>query len=808
MTPFLKIFARIAGIIIGLCILTWCGIMLFVHYNKQTFVDIITKQVNEQISGTVTMGGIDITIFKGFPDVSFDLKKLVIRDSLWQYHHKDLLNVEHTYASISLRSVLKKDAYINKLTLEDGNILIYTDSNNISNTNIFRKKEKQQDKEKDSNNPLNNIAIKNVTLSIQNIPKNKDFVLDFKQCDVKVTHTDSGWTANVQTKTHLKSFAFNITKGSYMKDMTLVAALELYFIEERKELVFPLQTLQLDGEPYKLGGTFYFADTPYWFNLDIAGVNLSYNKAIKILTPPIQEKLKMARTDKVDTVNVKVIGKMQYLDTPYVKVNFLVKNKDIVTSQGTLKNCSAKGYFLDEVVEGKGHGDPNSMIYINEITGNYFGITIKAVDASIMNLKNPLLKAKVTSDFALADLNNIIGVNTFRFNKGNASIRLDCKMGLNTNSNITPSINGKVHFDNAAFSYTPRALNFTNASGDVVFRETDVNIDNLKVKSGPNKIELNGYIKNLASLYYTAPEKVVIDCRIKSTRIDLNEYITFLDQRNKTPAQKSANNTPAQIKRFATQLDEIMESSIAKVNLNVNEVIFKKFKADDIRADITLTRSDIQLDHVHVNHAGGTLLLKGSVSPNQQSNRFKLNADLKDVNVKKLFYSFGNFGQKAILDENIEGKISAQIDASGGITYTGDIVPNSLDGKVKFQLREGRLIDFEPLGTIAKLIFFNRDLTNIQIEPLESTLDIKNSNIIINPMLVQTSVINVFTEGVYGIPTGTDILIQVPLRNPKKDMNKNNEKMTEKDLKKGIVINLRATDDNTGKVKIKLGKKR
>jgi hypothetical protein len=71
---------------------------------------------------------------------------------------------------------------------------------------------------------------------------------------------------------------------------------------------------------------------------------------------------------------------------------------------------------------------------------------------------------------------------------------------------------------------------------------------------------------------------------------------------------------------------------------------------------------------------------------------------------------------------------------------------------------------------------------------------------------VKTSAFNIFTEGVYGIPTGTNILVQVPLRNPKKDLNKNNREMAETDLKKGIVINLHATDNNTGKVKIKLGK--
>ena len=176
--------------------------------------------------------------------------------------------------------------------------------------------------------------------------------------------------------------------------------------------------------------------------------------------------------------------------------------------------------------------------------------------------------------------------------------------------------------------------------------------------------------------------------------------------------------------------------------------------------------------------------------------------------MKKLFYSFNNFGQTAIQDENIEGSVSAKINAGGGIQYSGDIVPRSLNGKIEFTLNNGRLIDFEPFGAIAKLIFFNRDLSDIKIEPLQGTFDVDRGKITIKPMLIQTSVINVFTEGVYGIPTGTDILIQIPLRNPKKDLTKENEKMVEKDLKKGMVINLRATDDNTGNVKIKLGKKK
>lgn len=808
MARYLKISAKIFIAILLLCILLWAGLMLFVHYNKKTFANIITKQINESISGTVTIGAIDLTFFKNFPDVSFELKNVVVKDSLWQYHQKDLLNVKRAYVSISLQSVLKKDAFIKKLTVEDGNLYLYTDENNLTNTNVFRKKEAA--KQTDNSNPLNNVEINNVVVTIKNIPKNKDFLLNVKECDIFVTHTDSGWVARVATNTMLNSFAFNITKGSFLKGMNLETTLMLYFNESKQELSFPSQTLKLDGESYKLGGTFYFADSPARFNLDVTGTNVSYNKAIDILTPVIRKKLSVVQVDVVDAVSVKIIGKMQYLDTPYIKASFEVKNKDLNIPQGTITNCSFKGFFLDEVIEGHGHGDANSMVAIEKLTGNYYGIDFKAENASITNLKNPLLKVLITSNFTLPKLNNIIGENTFRFNKGNAAVKLDCQLGLSSEYKIPPSINGSIHFDKTGFSYIPRGLNFTNASGDVVFKNADVHINNLQLQSEKNKIALNADIKNLLNLYYTAPERVVIDCRINSNKIDLNEYISFLGQREKTAVEKavSKNNTPEQLRQFATQFDAIMENSVAKLSLNINEVVFKKFSATAIRAGVTLTRTDILLHDVHVNHAGGTLLLAAAIKPHKQSNTFTVDATLNKVNVKKLFYAFGNFGQTAILDSNIEGKVSAKITAAGGIQYTGDLVPRSLKGKVDFTLEEGRLIDFEPLGTIGKIIFFNRDLSDIKIETLSNTFDIDAGKITINPMLVQTSVINVFTEGVYGIPTGTDILIQVPLRNPRKDLNDKNKTMTEKDLKKGVVINLRATDENTGKVKIKLGKKK
>lgn len=810
MKQVFKISGKVILILIGICLVLWSGILLFVHYNKKTFANIITRQMNDNISGKVSIGSIDLTFFKGFPDVSFELKDLSLRDSLYHMHKKEILNVKRAYATISLSSVFKgEDAYVDKLTLEDGNVHLYTGPDGISNTRIFRKKDKKKKEKKDNSNPLANVEINNVLLTIRNHVKKKDFIFDIRTCHIRVLPTDSGWNATLETETLVKHFMFNTDKGSFIENTNLVTTLQLYFSELSNNLNIPPQTLLLNDAPYQFGGTFTFADTPYRFNLDIKGVEVEYKRALATLTPAIQEKFKDIYVDKVDTVGVKIIGKMRYLDTPYVKASFEVKNRDVTIPAGVLSKSTFKGFFMNEYIEGKGHGNPNSMVYVDKLTANYYGIDIMAKEVTVYDMLDPVLKAQIISDFELKKLNDLIGVNTFRFTKGTAGVNLSIVAGLKSNYIKPPAINGYVRFDKAGFTYAPRNLAFSGVSGMIGFNGADVNIKNVALQSGKNSIALNGNVNNLLNLYYSAPDKVVIAANIRSNKINLDDYVSLIGERTKTAKTAQAPaNTSAKLRRFAKQLDALMENSVAKINLNVNEVNYKKFTAEDIKAGLTITQSDIHLHDVRLKHADGIMTLDADVKPNNKVNKVTLKAGLEQVNVHKLFTAFDNFGQTALLDKNVQGKVSAHINVTGGIQYSGAMVPKSLNGKVDFTLDDGRLVDFEPLGTIAKIIFFNRDLSDIKIEKLTNTFDINNGNIRINPMLIQTSVINIFAEGVYGIPTGTDILIQVPLRNPKKDLNKNNEDMTEQDLKKGMVINLRATDENTGKVKIKLGKKK
>jgi hypothetical protein len=134
------------------------------------------------------------------------------------------------------------------------------------------------------------------------------------------------------------------------------------------------------------------------------------------------------------------------------------------------------------------------------------------------------------------------------------------------------------------------------------------------------------------------------------------------------------------------------------------------------------------------------------------------------------------------------------------------VKPHSMFGSVTFDLNKGALVHFEPLENLGRFIFRKRDMSNITFERISNTLDIRGNKIIIHPMLIASSVLNIQLEGVYGMPKGTDIRLQVPLRNPKKDELISDAEELRKRRKSGIVVNLRAVDGDDGKVKLKLGK--
>src|SRR5690606_15048489 len=96
----------------------------------------------------------------------------------------------------------------------------------------------------------------------------------------------------------------------------------------------------------------------------------------------------------------------------------------------------------------------------------------------------------------------------------------------------------------------------------------------------------------------------------------------------------------------------------------------------------------------------------------------------------------------------------------------GSLKNKTLNGQVKFNLTQGELNNFEPFLQLQKFIFRNRELQHITFQDISDTFDIANGLVTIHPMEIISSAIYLKMQGQYAFDKGTDLLLEVPLRNP------------------------------------------
>lgn len=805
MSRWLKLSLKVLSGIVILIIAIWLGAAYYINHNSKAVLSTILEQLNSNVNGKITVTSMETTLLRGFPGVAVSLKKVQLRDSLWSQHHHDLLKADDIEVSLNIFSLIAGNIKINKIGINNAGIYIYTDRNGYSNTSMFKSKDKKAKSNGDQQAfEIRKVDFKQVNLVVDNQHRSKRFHFLISTLYGKIDYPDSGWNGNLQLKTMIKSFAFNTQKGSFLKDKLLEGTLIAHYNEETKVVTIDQEKLSIGGDEFFIGAKIDLAKNESAFAIDVRADQILYRNIALILSPNISSKLLKFAIDKPIDVVGHIIddGNKQNRD-PLINVRMNVKNNAVTIPSGKLDNCNFTGTFTNRDTLNRPIGDENSAIRFFALSADYYNAPLKVDTFAITNLAKPLAAGFVTANFPLEKLNSSIGGETFHFKNGTAEVRLYCKTDIDNFRFTKPDLSGNVVIKNADITYLPRNMKLVNSSLTLNFNQKDLNITNSRFQLGKSSLTMNCSIQNFLNFYYTDPSKILVNINMNSPQLNLGEFMSFLGERKTVKKKAPSKNA---IKEVSDQLNNVLEAAKVQIQLRVNKAIYNRFTATNLNASILMLNDGIYFNKIGVAHAGGTLNLSGNIKHVGAVNKFTINSVISHVNVKEFFYAFENFGQNSITHQNLKGFLSAKVNASGSITDKGTIVSRAMYGKVIFNLNKAALVGFEPLQKVQKLAFANRDFSNIAIEKLDGTLTLNGDKVFISPMQVNTSVLNFNMKGTYGINDGTDIAMDIPLRNPKKD-----ENITDKEEKKiarmkGIVLHLKALDDGKGGIKIRWNK--
>jgi len=791
-----------------LIILSYVALAWYINTHKQEVQAKLLKELNGGLAGSLTVANMEPAFLTGFPNVSLRLEKVVLRDDLYEEHKHTLLSAKELGVAVNVVSFLRGAINIKRISISNASIDMFTTTSGYSNTAIFKKKKDkfEGDDEEGTFPELRNISLENVTLAIDNRQSNKLYKFTVYDLDGHVHYTLSGWEADATLSALAHSMAFNTQRGSFIKNKTLEGKFDLEYNSGEGYIYVKPNNLEIGGDDFVIGAKLQAGGNTAKFTINISNESILWANASHLLSPNISEKLDMFNLSQPIKVSCKLDGDFNAEGDPFIFVQAEINNNELKTPGGLVSDCSFKGVFTNNYVNGKGLSDANSAIKLYNFKGIYNDLPVNMNKAFIVNLDKPMAVGDFSSQFEMTKLKSVVDEDLLSFKSGTADVKVNFKADIVDFTITKPYIKGVINIKNSNFTYVPRKMNFNDVSVNLNFTSDDLTISRIAMKTGKSTITMEGDIKNFMNLYYTDPQKIVLNWNVYSPQLNVGEFMQFLGSRENT---KAAIRKTGKKGNVTKEMNEFFEKTNVDIHLTVDKLYYKKFLATSVKANVLMMDKGIVLKDAGLKHAGGSLIMKGSmVQKNSKLNQYNLQADINNVDVTKFFHAFNNFGMESLKSENLKGIVSSKVNVTGNITSNGALVPKSMNGNVSFGLKKGRLLNFDPIRKVGKFAFPFRDMNTIEFYNLKGNFDIAGEKVTIHPMQINSSVLNMDVEGVYSFGRGTQIYVDVPLRNPKNDKEITDKEELAKRRNRGIVVHLTAQDDEDGKVGVKLGGKK
>jgi hypothetical protein len=797
----LKISLRVLVILLALLLIAFAGGWIYLKQHKKEVISFIESEAKKGLNGgELHLSDISIGFRHTFPRIGFTIDTLVLRDSLWNQHHHDLISTTRAYATLDFFKLIVGKINVGRVELENPQFYIYTDSTGYTNTSVFKKNSPpKKDAPKNLDYPIVEVSNGLLIVDKQDGHKYFGFEIPSLECQIHANASDKNLQIQTRLNCRIQKMTFNMEKGPYLEGKTVVGDFQFQFNPASKILQFEKILLAVDKQPFVFTGKFYLAEIPTPFLLSWETDNLSFRQASSFLSKNIRDKLE--QYDISETIT-HLTGSLDNSEpeykTPLIHLKLHVDNKTVVTPIIVLNKVSFNATFNNEEIRGKGHEDSNTVMHFTAFRGSLDKLDFRCDSIEIHDLIHPRMKMRLVSNFQLENINNLIDENAFAFTKGSGRLNLLYNGSLESSYDSLRMIAGTFSIDSAGLLSVPRNLQFNNGKGSIRFLNKDVLVDNLSLQTGTTDLVMNGKIKSIFYLINQKNDKLQIDWSIRSNKLNLNDFTSYLKQKK---TRNLAVKKKSSLAKTVTAFTALLENADFNLNLGATQVIFKKFSASNLVADMALNDNEVNLRKIKLQHAGGSVQLSGLLRNDPSSNPFSFKAQLQNIDVSKIFYAFNNFGLKSPTDKNIGGTLTADVTLQGGFTDKATLIDDELKGFVKFNLANGQLVDFEPVQKIQETVFKSRNFSDIHFADLHDLLEINGQNILINRMEIHSTVLTMFVEGIYNMKAGPDLSIQVPLSNLKasKDSVLQNKGIFSKT---GVSARLRAQRGEDGKIKI------
>lgn len=748
--------------------LLWSGLALFVllvlsvgvafawiALNRDEIKAKLTESLNTQLGLEVKMDRIQLSIFSNWPHATIRLRNVELSSSVYKGPREPFLTAGSVYLSLNIRKLFQNQISIREVAVKDAGILLRKHSDGSRN---FELKSQKHDSTKQSNAfsfDAKKIKIRNTAFTFINAQQNQRFNFNLQDIELDLNKHQTGLMADVKGKAKIGGFIFKADKGAFFKNNQVQLNLSLFQNDSLATIcVLPRSTVEIDERVYNTLCLIHYKKEKR-LAIYIENSRAEVAAVAKALNPQLQKVLSNFHVKKPVEAKAWIVVKLGARKEPIlnIQVNSITNDLTIGHSKIPYSNLSFRLKVLSiDSLKQFGDGD-RGLILVSPISGNVYdfpftaSVTLHGLRNSLVNIEAGVLVEADKINFEIANRIDMQGECMVKLNYSGPAKKLNKNEFLSDPMNLKAVLN----FKNFRFQSKQSGYYF-KFNGVTVLNKQDMDLMNLKVFCNGGLFLVNGRASNFTS--YVLGHSPLLKARLdlQSQKFDLSPY---LGQKQNTGIKRSKRKKKSAL--ISNQLD--LQMTIRAKEFRANGLLASQAKISaDYRNQV------LHLRQVDLNVCEGRLRAKGRLVNMKQ---LTSEISVHDVNVSQLFEQMNNFGQESIRAEHLAGRLNLNGAFSADLDENKQMIGPSMSGEINLTLKDGRLINFEPLQKISKYVFRNRDFKDISFTEIHERFLLKGQAMKIEEMELASDVLNLFVNGVFHFKENSTINVLVPWSNLK-----------------------------------------
>lgn len=765
------------AVIISLPVLLW-GITILVE--KKVKAEIISM-VNEQVIVPVEVtGGIELSLFRHFPYASVTFRDVSIDDRL-QKGKKVLLRVEELSFLCHLYTLFGDKIEVKKIYSANGELNIYYNSKGESNLNIL-----MPDNGSSSNLAvqLKNAELRSMKLTYKNLVQNVSAGVNIDKALLKGNFYSGSFDLDAFAK--LKVHQINLGDDRLLDNKQLKLDLGLFVDKHNKKYQIRRGSLSVDETEFIVTGLMATLKSGTKVDFELKNKGDDMRKLFALLPEKYKASFADAEGSGAYAVEAKINGIASSTSQPGVEVKANLINSELKFGRYNkfLKSVNATASYslnkegIDKLVISNFNCTLNEQPF-------HFSLVLDNLSDPFFNFAadGTLHLTEIVSfipDTVLTDLEGVVYFNQFKLSGR--------KTDFSSVENST--LKGSGIFELKEVEFRQNGVTYGNINGLLSYAEHTIEAKNFTLNFLSTDFTFNGTIHHLPAFIYNLSSKrkandvvLGVNGSVKIQTFNLTSILDTYDKKNK----------PTAMAREKLNVAEVMNMS-GNLDVEVNRFLFRKMKFENLKAQLQLSPGIIRIHQLKANAMGGDLRAAGLIT---FDSGLQMECDIQatGLDIPTIFNQCENFGQNTLTNKHLKGTVSSAVSFNARWNNYKTLDENTLSAIVDFQIKNGELIDFEPLRAASKFIRLE-ELKRIRFQDLNNTIRIANRKLDLPEFEIKTSALNLIIYGTHWFNNDIDYHFKINLHKllaNRFQRNTQNESFIEDDPYQGLNIYMTMT---------------